>query len=227
MKNELVVKSMPKSIISEDIRTIRTNLEFSLSEYDSKVVLITSSVPGEGKSFISGNLAVALAQNGKKVLLIDCDMRMGRLHKILKISNNIGLSNLIMQYNDISDYKEVIKKSDIKNLYLIPRGVVPSNPSELLSSKRFEKIISEFREVFDFILFDSVPINGLPDALILSKIADKTVIVTKFGSTNIDLLKDTKKALLNVDANIAGVIVNRIPKSKNKYGYYYYGVKND
>ena len=228
MKNELIVKTKPKSSISEDIRTIRTNLEFSLSDYDSKVVLVTSSVPSEGKSFISSNLATTLAQNGNKVLLIDCDLRMGRLHTIYKVSNELGLSNLIMKYDSDKEIKikEIIKKTDIKNLYLISRGAVPPNPSELLSSKKFNSIINDFREVFDYIILDSVPVNGLPDALILSKLADKSVIVAKYGSTNIDVLKDTKKALTNVNASIAGVIMNCVPKSKSKYGYYYYGEKN-
>lgn len=227
MKNEIILKLNPKSAVSEDIRTIRTNLEFSLSEYDKKVVMVTSSVPNEGKSFISGNLAVALAQNGNKVLLIDCDLRMGRIHKMFNLTNKVGLSNLIAKYNEVEEVEEYVKKTDVRNLFVISRGTVPPNPSELLSSKRFESIVDDFKQLFDYIIFDCVPVNGLPDALALSKIADKTVIVTKYGSTNIDALEDTKKALNNVDASIAGVIVNRIPKTKSKYGSYYYGVNDD
>ena len=227
MKNEIILKLNPKSVVSEDIRTIRTNLEFSLSEYDKKVVMVTSSLPAEGKSFISGNLAVALAQNENKVLLIDCDLRMGRIHRIFSQNNKAGLSNLIAKYNDVEEVEEYVKKTDIKNLFVISRGTVPPNPSELLSSKRFESIIEDFKQLFDYIILDCVPINGLPDALVLSKIADKTVIVTKYGSTNIDALEDTKKALNNVDASIAGVVVNRIPKAKSKYGSYYYGADDD
>ena len=227
MKNELIVKSMPKSVVSEDIRTIRTNLEFSLYDYEKKVVMITSSLPGEGKSFISSNLAIALAQNGKRVLLIDCDLRLGRLHKVFGLSTKVGLSNLIIKYNDVEELEDYVRKTDTKNLFVIPRGIVPPNPSELLSSKRFESIIDDFKQLFDYIILDSVPTNGLPDALILSKIADKTVIIVKYGSTNIDALEDTKKALDNVDASIAGVVVNKIPKSKTKYGNYYYGKDDD
>ena len=227
MKNEIILKLNPKSVVSEDIRTIRTNLEFSLTEYDKKVVMITSSVPNEGKSFISSNLSVALAQNENKVLLIDCDLRMGRIHKMFNLTNKVGLSNLIAKYNEVEEVEEYVKKTDVKNLFVISRGTVPPNPSELLSSKRFESIIEDFKQLFDYIILDCVPINGLPDALVLSKIADKTVIVTKYGSTNIDALEDTKKALNNVDASIAGVVVNRIPKAKTKYGNYYYGKDDD
>ena len=229
MKNEIILKLNPKSVVSEDIRTIRTNLEFSLTEYDKKVVMITSSVPNEGKSFISSNLSVALAQNENKVLLIDCDLRMGRIHKMFNLTNKVGLSNLIAKYNEVEEVEEYVKKTDVKNLFVISRGTVPPNPSELLSSKRFENIINDFKQLFDYILLDSVPVTGLPDALVLSKIADKTIIVVKYGSTNIDALEDTKKALDNVDAKVAGVVVNKIPKSKTRYGnyYYYYGKDDD
>lgn len=223
MKDELIVKTRPKSIISEDIRTIRTNLEFSLSDEDKKVIMITSSNPSEGKSFISSNLAVAFAQNDKKVLLIDCDLRLGRTHKIFNVSNKKGLSNLIVRYDEDISYEDYIQKTDIKNLIVLSRGVVPPNPSELLASKKFAKIIKDFRKVFDYIILDSAPVNGLPDALILSKIADKTAIVSKYGSTDINSLEDAKKSLENVNASISGVIINRVPKNRSKYGNYYYG----
>lgn len=222
MKDELIVKNRPKSTISEDIRTIRTNLEFSSVDDNLKTVMITSSTPGEGKSFISSNLAVAFAQNDKKVLLIDCDMRLGRSHKIFEISNKRGLSNLIAKFNDDSGYEEYIQKTDIANLYVLPRGTVPPNPSELLASSKFEKILSDLKRVFEYIILDAVPVNGLSDSLILSKIVDKTLIVSSYGYTDIDDLENTKKALENVGAKIAGVVINKTPKSRSKYGSYYF-----
>lgn len=225
MTKELIVKTRPKSVFSEDIRTIRTNLDFSLSEYDKKVIMITSSLPAEGKSFISSNLATAISQNGNRVLVVDCDLRRGRLHKMFEVSNAQGLSNLISKYTKDIDVKEFVKKTDISKLYVLPRGVIPPNPSELLSSSRFNSIIEDLKQYFDYIILDSAPVNGLPDALILSNVVDRVVIVSKYGDTSIDALADTKKALENVSANIAGVIVNRIPRSKSKYGYYYYGEK--
>lgn len=222
MKNELIVKLKPKSTISEDIRTIRTNLEFLLTDKESKTFMFTSSTPGEGKSFISSNLSIAFAQNEKKVLLIDCDMRLGRTHKIFEVSNKQGLSNLIAQYSNTLNINNYIQKTNIKNLYVLPRGTVPPNPSELLSSKRFENLLEKLKIIFDYIILDSVPTNGLPDALVLSKLADKTIIVSKYGATEINDLEATKKALENVNANIAGVIVNKVPKTKSKYGNYYY-----
>ena len=124
MKNELIVMSKPKATISEDIRTLRTNLDFSLTANNEKVVMITSSNPSEGKSFISSNLGTCFAQNNKKVLLIDADLRLGRLHKIFNVSNKMGLSNLILNYDDDIKYENYIQKTDVKGLFVIPRGIV-------------------------------------------------------------------------------------------------------
>lgn len=221
MKSELVVYNRPKSNISEDIRTIRTNLQFTSSVQESKVLLITSSVPGEGKSFISSNLACAFAQTGESTLLIDCDLRLGRVHKIFNVSNSKGLSNLLAS-PDVMDCTDFIKKTSIQDLYVMPRGTVPPNPSELLSSPNTRKLINFLRESFDHIIFDGVPVNGLPDSLVMANLVDRVIIVSAVGYTNIDDLNDTKKALEKIDANVAGVIVNRANKAKRgKYSNYY------
>ena len=221
MKDELVVYNKPKSNISEDIRTIRTNLMFTSSQEDAKVLLVTSSVPGEGKSFISSNLAAAFAQTGKSTLLIDSDLRLGRIHKIFNISNNKGLSNLLIEKNTI-EFAEYIKKSSIDNLYVIPRGTVPPNPSELLNSNNTKRVIEFLRDKFDHIIFDGVPINGLPDSLIMASLVDRVIVVSSANYTKIDELNDTKKALEKIDAKIAGVVFNRANQTKRgKYSNYY------
>lgn len=221
MKDELVIFTRPKSNISEDIRTIRTNLQFTSADESSKVILITSSIPGEGKSFISSNLACAFAQTGESTLLIDSDLRLGRVHKIFGISNKKGLSNLLSE-RDVVDCSEYIKKTDIENLYVIPRGVVPPNPSELLNSSSTKKIVEFFKGKFDRIIFDGVPINGLPDSLIVAGLVDRVIIVSSARYTKIDDLMDTKKALEKIDANIAGVVLNRTAQTKRgKYSNYY------
>lgn len=223
MKDELVVFSKPKSNISEDIRTIRTNLQFSCSD-GSKVLLVTSSNQGEGKSFISSNLAVAYAQTGKRTLLVDSDLRLGRTHKVFGVSNQKGFSNLIVE-NDVSNYGEYIKKTDIPNLYVIPRGVVPPNPSELLNSSNTLKLLEFFKRNFDIIIFDGVPINGLSDSLIMAKIVDRVIIVTSANYTKIDELENTVKALEKIDAHVAGVVLNRASETKRgKYSSYYENV---
>lgn len=220
MKDELIVFSKPKSNISEDIRTIRTNLKFTAND-DAKVLLVTSSIPGEGKSFISSNLAAAFAQTGEKVLLVDADLRLGRVHKIFNQSAAKGFSNMLISGTS-EDLPEYIKKTTIPNLYIVSRGTVPPNPSELLNSSSCKKLINIFRENFDRVIFDGVPVNGLPDSLVLANLVDRVIIVTTIGYTSIDELNQTKKALEQIDANIAGVVVNKAPTTKRgKYSNYY------
>ena len=219
MKDELVVKSRPKSNISEDIRTIRTNLQFTCDE-NTKTLLVTSSVPGEGKSFISSNLAAAFAQTGESTLLIDCDLRLGRTHKIFGLSNEFGLSNFLVSTKP--ECAKYIKKTSVENLYVMSRGPVPPNPSELLNSVNFKKMIDKLSESFNHIIFDGVPVNGLPDSLIVASLVDRVVLVTTIGYTSIDELNESKKALEKINAKVAGVVVNKAPTTKRgKYSNYY------
>lgn len=221
MKEELVIHNKPKSNISEDIRTIRTNLMFTSSDEESQVILVTSSIPGEGKSFISSNLATAFAQTDETTLLIDCDLRLGRINKIFGVSNDKGFSNLLASQS-VVNCADFIKKTPIPNLYVIPRGTVPPNPSELLNSTNTKRVINFLRENFSRIIFDGVPINGLPDSLIMALLVDRVVLVTAVGYTKIDELMEAKKALEKIDANIAGVVVNRVNQTKRgKYSNYY------
>ena len=221
MKEELVIHNKPKSNISEDIRTIRTNLMFTSSDEESQVILVTSSIPGEGKSFISSNLATAFAQTDETTLLIDCDLRLGRIHKIFGVSNDKGFSNLLASQS-VVNCADFIKKTPIPNLHVIPRGTVPPNPSELLNSTNTKRVINFLRENFSRIIFDGVPINGLPDSLIMASLVDRVVLVTAVGYTKIDELMEAKKALEKIDANIAGVVVNRVNQTKRgEYSNYY------
>ncbi len=223
LKEELVVATNPKEIISEQIRTIRTNLQFTSADEKIKTILITSSIPSEGKSFISSNLATAFAQNNKKVLIVDCDMRKGRVNKIFKISNRIGLSNLLAyKEDDEENLEDYVFKTKIDNLYVIPRGKIPPNPSELLNSQKTAKLISLLSEIFDYIIFDGPPVNGLSDSLIMSDFVDRTIVVTSLNSAPIELLESTKKMLTNVNAKVAGVIVNKVPRRKSSGKSYYY-----
>ena len=222
MKDELVIFSKPKSNISEDIRTLRTNLQFTADKEKNQVLLVTSSIPGEGKSFISSNLATAFAINGESTLIIDSDLRLGRIHKIFDVSNKNGLSNLLVE-EDLKDYSDYIKKTNVENLSVITRGTVPPNPSELLNSPQAKTIINNLRKKFDYIIFDGVPVNGLPDSLIVAGLVDRVIIVTCANYSRIDDLDKAKKALEKIDANIAGVVVNKTVHEKHgKYGYYYY-----
>lgn len=220
MKNELIVQTDPKSNVAEALRIVRTNLQFSSIDEKLKTILVTSSVPGEGKSFISSNLAITFAQNNSKVLLVDCDMRKGRLHKIFDLPNDKGLSNLLI--DDINtDIKKYIKKTDIENLSIITMGSVPPNPSELLASAKSKVVIQMLKNKFDYIIFDGTPVTGLTDSIIMASLVDKVVIVSSIGDINVEILENTKQSLNNVNANIAGVIANKTPLvNSNYYGYY-------
>ena len=220
MRSELVIENKPKSNISEEIRTIKTNIQFITTDESIKSLLITSSIPGEGKSFISSNLACAFAQNDERILLIDCDLRLGRIHKIFGLSNEFGLSNLLISKDfNCSNY---LQKTGINNLYVLTRGTLAPNPSELLNSEKMKSLIEFLKERINRIIFDGVPINGLPDSLIMATLADRVILVTSCNYTKIDEVIKAKKALETVGANLAGVVVNRTLKTqKNKYNSYY------
>lgn len=220
ISNELVVEKRPKAIVSENIKSLRTNLQFTSVDNDLKTILVTSTNAGEGKSFISANLAASFAQADKKVLIVDCDLRKGRLHKLFGVSNLTGLSNLLM--DEILNSRRYIQPTGIKNLSIITRGTYPPNPAELLSSEKNKALIYRLRQDFDIVIFDGTPCNGLADSVILSTLVDETLIVTKDAATSRSALNSTKEALEKVGANIAGVVFNSINKKVAKY-YSYYG----
>ena len=218
MKSDLVICSKPKGVTSEAIRTLRTNLQFSLID-DSKVIMVTSSIPGEGKSFISANLAGAFSMVNKKVLLIDCDLRKGRQSKIFGISDDKGLSVLLLE--DIKNYKKYIHKTDIEGLDVLLNGIVPPNPSELLGSEKNAALLELLKKDYDIIILDCPPVSAVTDALVLSRLADKVVIVCAYKKTPLEMLNDTYKSLEAVKDKIAGVIINQVKyKSGDKYYYY-------
>lgn len=219
---ELVIVDKPNSAFGEEIKKIRTNLMFSNLDDDMKVVMITSSIPGEGKSFISSNLAVAFAQADERVLLIDCDLRKGRLKKIFNIPpEENGLSDLLINKNWAEVYKEYIDKTDVKNLFVMTSGSYPPNPSELLASNRFEDLLNELKRYFNIIILDCPPIVGLNDAFVLAKKADRSILVANCEKTSMEVLEKSKNELEKMDVKLAGIILNEIDVQNNKY--YYYG----
>lgn len=220
--NELIVATNPKSSIAEAIKTIRTNLQFSSVDDKVKSILVTSSFSGEGKSFVTANLAVAFAQAGTKVLIVDCDLRRGRQHNIFHVENLEGLSNLLI--DDVEKkYKHYIKKTRYENIYVLPMGIVPPNPSELLASDKNKQLVEILAKNFDLVIYDGVPVGGLTDSIIMADLVDKIVIVSAYKQTPIELLNNTKKNLEKFSDKIAGVVLNKYPATKDHYysNYYY------
>ena len=228
MKKELVTQQDPKSPISEIFRTLRTNIQFMNTKGKLKSILITSTLPGEGKSWVASNLAVTFAQAGKKVILIDADMRKGRIYSIFGVSPRPGLSNYLSGVyenedasNDLADY---IQETDIENLYAISAGNVPPNPSELLITDQMVDLKSKLEELCDIIIFDGTPSQLVTDSLILARIVDSTVIVTASKLTKKEDLKRVINNIKNVGGKIAGVVVNKLEIDSKKYEQsYYYG----
>lgn len=220
ISEELIVESDPKSRISEAIKSIKTNLQFTAVDQNIKTLMITSSVPGEGKSFIAANLACAFAGSDVKVLIIDCDLRKGRQHQIFGVSNAKGLSNLLI--DDIKTRKSYIKTTKIKNIKVMPSGTVPPNPSELLGSQKNKKLIEALKEEFDLVILDCPPVNGLADSLVMTSLADGIIVVCAQNKTKMPMLVETKKALTQLNAKITGIIMNKadVKDTGDYYRYY-------
>ena len=217
---ELVAEKFPKAIVSENIKSLRTNLQFTAIDKKLKTVLITSTNTSEGKSFVSSNLAVSFAQADKKVLLVDCDLRKGRVHKIFGITNRNGLSDLLT--DDLKNLKEYVKATGIENLDIITCGTYPPNPSELLASQKNKKLIDKLKKMYDIIIFDGAPVGGLADSVILSSFMDETLIVVKDSTTAKNDLYTTKESLDKVGAKLAGIVFNSVNRKSSRYYNYYY-----
>lgn len=220
---DLIININPKSLFSESVKSIRTNLQFSSVDKELKVILNTSPEAGDGKSFISANLAIAYGQDGKKVLIIDCDLRRGRQHEIFGVVNttNGGYSNLILNYKDEIKLSRYIIKTEIKNVDLIPIGPTPPNPLELLSSKNNGELIAELRNYYDIIILDCPPVLGMSDTLVLTKHSDANLIVVSNGKTHMETLEKAKKQFEQANAKISGVIVNKANVKGSSYHSYY------
>jgi len=217
---KLVTNVNPKSIISEQFRTVRTNINFSMPDKDLKTLLFTSSTPGEGKSTCAANVAIVFAQEGKKVLLIDADMRKPTVHYTFHITNSTGLSNLLTRKWELQD---VVNETEIEGLHLVTCGPIPPNPAELLGSKTMDALIEELKTHYDIIIFDAPPLLSVADAQILSNKCEGTILVLNSGMTEKASALKAKEALVSSKANILGTMLNNFVMEKDHYYYQYYG----
>ena len=217
----MIIADNPFSIVSEQIRTIRTNIQFSMIDKDLQTISITSATASSGKSTIASNLAGAFAAEDTKVLLVDADMRKPTIHKIFHVQNTQGLTNVITdRHLKLSD---VTQRSYVDNLNFMTCGVIPPNPSELIGSKRMEELIEQMKEDYDLIIFDNPPLLAVTDAQIMATKVDGTIVVVPKGEVSKDELDKAAGLLENVKANVLGTVLNKVEVDADTY--YYYGAE--
>ena len=217
--NKPITLDQPRNPISEAFRALRTNIQYTSVDHPVYTLLVTSATPQDGKTTISTNLAIALAQGGKKVVIIDADMRRPKLHQRLNLQNRTGLSNLFV--NPLSYIASATQSTPVENLSVITSGGIPPNPAELLSSKKMAQILEKLHETFDVVLIDTPPVLSVTDAVALSTMVDGVLVVAKPGSTKSAAFKQALEALQRVNANILGAVMNDIEPRNSRYGYYY------
>lgn len=219
----------PKDDYVEGFKVLRTNLQFVNRSKDIKVISVTSTLPGEGKSWVSANLALAFAKADYKVLIVDSDMRKGTQNAIFKIAQAPGLSDLIKSNDDPANFNLIaskyIYKTQINNIFVIPSGKLTFDSSELLISNKVNKIVTTLKENFDIIIFDSTPSTLVTDASIISRIVDTTIIVTEFDKTKMSNLHHIRDQIEEVGGKIAGIVINKVPSKRDSYYYYGENVK--
>lgn len=216
----LITKLGSKSPITEAYRVLRTNLEFMSPDNPIRSLLFTSSGPGEGKSTTVANISISMASKGKKVLLIDCDLRKPVQHKIFGVSNMVGITTLLVEHSQTLE--EIIQKTHVENLSIITSGPMPPNPAELLGSSKMVNLIKSFMDVYDLVIFDTPPTVSLSDAAILSANIDGVILVVAAGKADRKMVKYTYDVFRKVNANILGVVLNRVKVERGYEQYYYY-----
>ena len=208
-----------KFAIVESYKSARSNIMFSLSAEDQKVFAVTSYSKGEGKSTVSANLAISFSKMERRVLLIDCDLRRPNVHNIFKLENNIGLSNVI---GKMAEFDDAVQRNVLPCLDILPSGTIPPNPSELVCSPRFEKLMARLQEEYDYIIFDTPPIGVVADALLLKDMIAGFVVVLRERSTTHGDIQNLLDSVKLADSKILGFVKVGCTGSKKRTGKYYY-----
>lgn len=213
----LIAKTNPKSPITEQYRLIRTNIQFSSVDKEIKTIVVTSSEPNDGKSTTAANLAVVLAQEEKKVLLVDADLRKPSVHYAFNLSNIHGLTSVLTKKMDL---RKTILNSNVLNLDILSSGPIPPNPSELLNSKAIETAIDELKGMYDYIIFDTPPVLVVPDSQIVANKCDGVIMVVASGKTNKQSAVKAKELLVKANTPLLGVVLNGVETDNSNYYYY-------
>ena len=218
--SELITKYDPKSPISEVFRLLRTNIQYINKDEKSTAIMLTSTAPANGKTFVTANLAITLAQANKRVILVDSDIRKPRLHKVFELENTMGLSDYLRNSSD----GLYIRKTNIENLSIVTAGTMVNNPSELIGQEKFKKTIEALKEKYDYVIIDSSPILMVTDSILVSRVVDATILIAIYNKTRIDDLKSAVRRINYVGGNVAGVVVNRTKVILSQYNTkYFYG----
>nr|WP_076571810.1 CpsD/CapB family tyrosine-protein kinase [Salimicrobium salexigens] len=220
MKRSLIAHENPMSPISEQYRTIRTNLDFASVDSELHMMTVTSAGPSEGKSLTTANLAVVFAQQGKKVLLVDADMRKPTVHYTFRLDNVAGLSNYIAGHDH--SLTNLINGSRVENLDIMTSGPIPPNPSELLGSQKMKDFLQEVKKKYDLVIFDSPPVLAVTDSQVLTSQTNGTLLVVRNKKTEKEAAKRAKELLEQAKANVLGMVLNDVPQKESGY-YVYYG----
>ncbi|MBT2723999.1 CpsD/CapB family tyrosine-protein kinase [Bacillus sp. ISL-46] len=220
-RRKLITAVDPKSPISEQYRTIRTNIQYSSIDQEIRAILVTSSGPGEGKSTTAANLAVTFAQLGKKVLLVDADLRKPTVHHTFGLNNLFGFTTVLTKQRTL---EKTVLETEERDLYILTSGPIPPNPAELLSSKSMEQFIEDAKAEFEYIIFDTPPLLAVADPQILANQCDGSIFVVFSEKTEIEKAKKSKELLENAQSKLLGVVLNNKEVKNNDY-YYYYGSK--
>jgi len=222
VKNRLIALMQPKSPISEQYRTIRTNIQFSAVDSDLCTITVSSAGPGEGKTTTISNLAVVFAQQGKRVLLVDCDLRKPMIHNVFQKPNTLGLTNVLTKQIDAA---KAIHETAMENLFVMTSGPIPPNPAELLGSASMEAFIKEVTAHFDLVLFDTPPVLAVADAQIMANQTDASILVVSSGNTDRDGAMKAKETLASAKGRLLGAVLNNKELENGADYYYYYSYK--
>lgn len=220
---KLITYWNPACFISESFRTLRTNIQFASIGKEVRSILVTSTLPGEGKTTIAANLAVVMGQAGKKTVFVDGDLRRPNGCRTFCVNNRVGITSYLVGKASLND---IIQESEVPNVSVIASGPIPPNPAELLGSEEISQLIEEIKLRFDMVIVNSAPALAIADPVVLSTYVDGCILVIHSGKTNEDLIKKVIEQLKMVNAKILGVVLNKLSrKNKKEEDYYYYQSK--
>lgn len=217
----IITASKPRSSYAEAYRVLRANIDFATIDKPPRSIVVTSSGPSEGKTTTAANLAIAIAQSGKRVLLVDADLRRPKLHQVFQQPNNYGITSALLHHDGELVVSHIIP-TEVDNLFLLPSGPLPPNPADLLASRRMAQLIQELETHLDCIIFDTPPVLAVADSSLLARLCDATLLVVQADTTRTQVLRRATDQIAQSGAHLLGVVLNRVPSTSNGYYYYHY-----